>query len=85
MAESVLEHRMGANAAGAGQYAPVNGLNLYYERYGSGPPLVLIPGIQGRWEYLRPAIDALGVVLSFQAAFVVGRDAWVLRTGTAAR
>jgi pimeloyl-ACP methyl ester carboxylesterase len=26
---------------------------------GHGPPLVLIPGIQGRWEYLRPAIDAL--------------------------
>lgn len=27
--------------------------------FGAGPPLVLIPGIQGRWEYLRPAIDAL--------------------------
>lgn len=27
--------------------------------FGSGPPLVLIPGIQGRWEYLRPAIDEL--------------------------
>src|SRR4029450_10392502 len=27
--------------------------------FGPGPPLVLIPGIQGRWEYLRPAIDAL--------------------------
>ncbi len=26
---------------------------------GQGPPLVLIPGIQGRWEYLRPAIQAL--------------------------
>jgi 3-oxoadipate enol-lactonase len=26
---------------------------------GQGPPLVLIPGIQGRWEYLRPAIDVL--------------------------
>ncbi len=26
---------------------------------GSGPPLVLIPGLQGRWEYLRPAVDAL--------------------------
>jgi 3-oxoadipate enol-lactonase len=26
---------------------------------GNGPPLVLIPGIQGRWEYLRPAIDVL--------------------------
>lgn len=27
--------------------------------FGHGPPLVLVPGIQGRWEYLRPAIDAL--------------------------
>jgi pimeloyl-ACP methyl ester carboxylesterase len=27
--------------------------------YGNGQPLVLIPGIQGRWEYMRPAIDAL--------------------------
>ena len=26
---------------------------------GSGPPLVLIPGLQGRWEYARPTVDAL--------------------------
>jgi pimeloyl-ACP methyl ester carboxylesterase len=26
---------------------------------GTGPPLVLIPGLQGRWEYVRPAVDAL--------------------------
>lgn len=26
---------------------------------GSGPPLVLVPGIQGRWEYMRPTVDAL--------------------------
>ena len=26
---------------------------------GAGPTLVLIPGIQGRWEYIRPAVDAL--------------------------
>jgi pimeloyl-ACP methyl ester carboxylesterase len=26
---------------------------------GSGPPLVLIPGLQGRWEYMRTAVDAL--------------------------
>ena len=26
---------------------------------GSGSPLVVIPGVQGRWEYLQPAIDAL--------------------------
>jgi 3-oxoadipate enol-lactonase len=26
---------------------------------GSGPPLVLIPGLQGRWEYVRPVVEAL--------------------------
>ena len=26
---------------------------------GDGPALVLIPGIQGRWEYARPTVDAL--------------------------
>lgn len=26
---------------------------------GRGAPLVLIPGIQGRWEYMRPAVEAL--------------------------
>ncbi|MES1255962.1 MAG: hypothetical protein ABUS56_10165, partial [Acidobacteriota bacterium] len=38
---------------------------------GSGPALVLVPGIQGRWEYLRPAIAALAPgfrVLTFSLA-----------------
>jgi pimeloyl-ACP methyl ester carboxylesterase len=26
---------------------------------GSGPPLVLIPGLQGRWEYMRPSVETL--------------------------
>jgi pimeloyl-ACP methyl ester carboxylesterase len=26
---------------------------------GSGPPVVVVPGIQGRWEWMRPAVDAL--------------------------
>jgi pimeloyl-ACP methyl ester carboxylesterase len=26
---------------------------------GSGPPLVVVPGIQGRWEWMKPAIQAL--------------------------
>lgn len=26
---------------------------------GTGAPILLIPGLEGRWEYLRPAIDAL--------------------------
>lgn len=27
--------------------------------HGNGPPLVLVPGIPGPWEYVRPAVDAL--------------------------
>jgi pimeloyl-ACP methyl ester carboxylesterase len=26
---------------------------------GSGPPVVVIPGVQGRWEWMAPGIDAL--------------------------
>lgn len=26
---------------------------------GSGTPIVLIPGLQGRWEWMRPCVDAL--------------------------
>ena len=38
---------------------------------GTGPPLVLIPGVQGRWEWMRPAVDHLARrcrVLSFSLA-----------------
>lgn len=26
---------------------------------GSGPPVIVIPGVQGRWEWMRPALEAL--------------------------
>ncbi len=38
---------------------------------GSGTPIVVIPGIQGRWEWMKPAIDALaqrGRVITFSLA-----------------
>jgi 3-oxoadipate enol-lactonase len=38
---------------------------------GSGPPLVIIPGLQGRWEWMRPAVEALATrfrVLTFSLA-----------------
>ena len=38
---------------------------------GGGIPVVLIPGVQGRWEWMRPAIDALAQrcrVLTFSLA-----------------
>jgi Co/Zn/Cd efflux system component len=39
--------------------------------------------IAAKWP--RTAVDVLGVALAFQAAFVVARDAWVLRTATRSR
>jgi pimeloyl-ACP methyl ester carboxylesterase len=45
---------------------------------GSGPPLVLVPGIQGRWEWMRPAIAAMAVtsrVLSVSLAGEPGSGA----------
>jgi pimeloyl-ACP methyl ester carboxylesterase len=45
---------------------------------GSGPPLVLIPGLQGRWEYARVTIEALARhfrVLSFSLADEPSADA----------
>ncbi|HEY8633003.1 MAG TPA: hypothetical protein VIL50_07595, partial [Candidatus Limnocylindrales bacterium] len=35
---------------GAGEYADVNGLNLYYETHGSGRPLILLHGGLGSGE-----------------------------------
>ena len=38
---------------------------------GSGEPIVVIPGVQGRWEWMEPGIDALakrGRVLTFSLA-----------------
>ena len=38
---------------------------------GSGPPVVVIPGIQGRWEWMKPGIEALSArcrVVTFSLA-----------------
>jgi pimeloyl-ACP methyl ester carboxylesterase len=45
-----------AGARGAGGYAPVNGLEMYYEIHGEGRPLVVLHG-----AYMT--IDAMGEVL----------------------
>jgi pimeloyl-ACP methyl ester carboxylesterase len=45
--------------AGAGQYAEVNGLHLYYETYGSGRPLILLHGGLGSGEMFGPILPAL--------------------------
>jgi pimeloyl-ACP methyl ester carboxylesterase len=48
------------HTAARGRYAPVNGLNLYYEIHGDGQPLVLLHGglgtIAGHWGDLLPAL-----------------------------
>jgi hypothetical protein len=41
---------------------------------GGGTPIVVIPGVQGRWEWMRPAIDALAHrsrVITFSLADVL--------------
>lgn len=42
----------------AGQYADVNGINLYYEIHGSGRPLVLLHGGLGSGEMFGPVLPA---------------------------
>ncbi|NUT06604.1 MAG: alpha/beta fold hydrolase [Hamadaea sp.] len=42
--------------AGTGQYAEVNGINLYYETYGEGRPLILLHGGLGSGEMFGPAL-----------------------------
>ena len=43
----------------AGHYAPVNGLRLYYELYGTGEPLVLLHGGMGGIGMFTPILPAL--------------------------
>lgn len=46
-------------ARAAGQYANVNGINLYYEIHGAGKPLVLLHGGLGAIEMFGPVLPAL--------------------------
>jgi pimeloyl-ACP methyl ester carboxylesterase len=45
--------------SGAGAYADVNGINLYYETHGAGRPLVLLHGGLGSGEMFGPILPAL--------------------------
>jgi pimeloyl-ACP methyl ester carboxylesterase len=47
------------HAKGTGQYAEVNGINLYYETHGSGQPLVLLHGGLGSGEMFGPVLPLL--------------------------
>ena len=46
-------------ATGTGEYADVNGLHLYYERHGSGRPIVLLHGGLGSGEMFGPILPIL--------------------------
>src|SRR5256884_134559 len=47
------------HAKGTGQYAEVNGINLYYETHGSGRPLVLLNGGLGSGEMFGPVLPTI--------------------------
>lgn len=52
---------------------------------GEGSPVIIIPGIQGRWEWMAPAIDALSVrhrVLTFSLAASASRSVFDLSEAT---
>jgi len=48
-----------SDTTGIGQYAEVNGINLYYETHGAGRPLILLHGGLGSGEMFGPVIPAL--------------------------
>jgi pimeloyl-ACP methyl ester carboxylesterase len=46
-------------AKGAGQYADVNGINLYYEIHGAGRPMIVLHGGLGSGEMFGPVMPQL--------------------------
>src|SRR5262249_19623317 len=48
-----------SDATGTGQYAEVNGINLYFETHGAGRPLILLHGGLGSGEMFGPVLPAL--------------------------
>jgi pimeloyl-ACP methyl ester carboxylesterase len=48
-----------SKAMGAGRYAEVNGINLYYEVHGAGRPLILLHGGLGSGEMFGPVLPQL--------------------------
>src|SRR6266481_2261354 len=47
------------DAKGTGEYANVNGINLYYEIHGAGRPLILLHGGLGSGEMFGPVLPLL--------------------------
>ncbi len=53
------DDRVDTRPEGTGQYADVNGINLYYETHGSGRPLILLHGGLASGEMFGPVLPAL--------------------------
>ncbi len=60
----------GSNETAGGSYAPVNGLNIYYEIHGEGEPLVLLHGggstIETSFGTILPALAKTRKVIAFE-------------------
>ena len=54
--ETPMTTEWSTEAKGAGAYADVNGINLYYEERGAGRPLVLLHSGLGSGEMFWPVI-----------------------------
>jgi pimeloyl-ACP methyl ester carboxylesterase len=55
-----------------GKFAPVNGLQLYYELYGSGQPLVVLHGGVGASEMFGPNLPAFSATCQVIAVHLQG-------------
>jgi pimeloyl-ACP methyl ester carboxylesterase len=55
----VTSNDWAAEAKGIGQYAEVNGINLYYETHGAGRPMILLHGGLGSGEMFGPVLPLL--------------------------
>src|SRR4028119_1239499 len=61
MTQSINAQPDEANIDADSGYAPVNGLNMYYEIHGSGQPLILLHGgfgMTGMFSDIMPALAA---------------------------
>ncbi len=59
MATSTIKYSKTMPQDGQGAYAPVNGLNLYYESHGSGRPLLLLHGGFGQTDMFGDVLPLL--------------------------
>jgi pimeloyl-ACP methyl ester carboxylesterase len=59
-AQQTAKGAWGGKTNGAGHYANVNGIRLYYEIHGTGKPLILLHGGLGALEMFGPNLPALG-------------------------